>query len=131
MTALGDARQAKQAAASERRRNCQAPASCVARQKGEGDQREAERSMARAERAVTLALARRNESRGELSVAAELDDLGRPRAPPMIFEDGVDEKAGAERKRKDKVESGSGIAAEQCAPGEAVASSGGAGKWQN
>ncbi len=131
MAALGDTRQAEQAAGSNRRRYCQAPAPGVSRQKGESDEREAERSMAGAERAVALALACRDERRGELPVAAELDDLRRPRPPPMVLENGVDQNAGTEREDKDEVESRPGIAAQQGSPGDVVAGRGRGGKQQN
>src|SRR5260221_8915794 len=117
MAALGDTRQAEQAAGSNRRRYCQAPAPGVSRQKGESDEREAERSMAGAERAVALALACRDERRGELPVAAELDDLRRPRPPPMVLENGVDQNAGTEREDKDGEKTRPAIAAQKGSPG--------------
>src|SRR6185437_6095547 len=96
----------------------QAPPSPAGCQEGEGDEREAERGVARAERAVAVALLRRHQGGGELLVAAEGDDLRGSRAPPMVLEHGVDQKTRTDREGEDEIERRPGIAAKERPPGE-------------
>src|SRR5260221_2443977 len=128
VAALNDPPQPEEAACGDRSRYRQAPSPPVRHQKGEGDEREAERGMAGAERAVPVALARRNEGRGELLVAAKLDDLRRPGAPPMLLEDAIDQEAGAESEGEGEIDRRPGVAAEQRPPAEIMASGGRDGK---
>jgi len=61
MSALRDAREAEQEAGGERGGDRDMAPSPLGREEGEGDEREAERRVARAERAVAVALAGRDE----------------------------------------------------------------------
>jgi len=124
VAALNDPSQPEEAACRDCSRHRQAPSPPVRHQEGEGDEREAERGMAGAERAVPIALARRNKGRGELLVAAELDDLRRPRASPLLLEDAVDQQPRTESKGEGEIDRRPGVAAEQRPLAEIMASGG-------
>jgi len=67
------------------------------RQQREREQEIAGGGVAGDERAVVVARVDRQQCRAERHRAAELDDMGRPRASPVILEHDVGEEPGAEQ----------------------------------
>ncbi len=128
MAALNDPPQPEEAACGDGSRHRQASPPPVRHQECEGDEREAERGMAGAERAVPVALVRRNKGRSELLVAAELDDLRRAGASPLLLEDAIDQEPGPESEGEGEIDRRSGVAAEQRPLAEVMASGGRDGK---
>src|SRR6185437_5675049 len=83
-----------------------APRRRAAGKKRGRDEVEPHRWIAGGERAIAPALIARHESGGEFLCAAELRDLRRPGAAPMVLEDRVDGQAWTEGEREQKEDRG-------------------------